>query len=99
MRWQWDNLFLMALALYGAYWHLRVWLEFRKSMTQARRWIKLFVVGALLFMAVSEVAFMAGASIMESNGLFGSAHGILIAALLGLGMSDYAQQRNRNHEH
>ena len=100
MRLEWDNLLILILALYGAYWHLRIWVEFRLSMTITRRLIKLLVVAALLFMAIAEVVFMAGMVTAVANTFFGLAHGVLVAALVGLGMSDYAEKWNRNkHDH
>jgi hypothetical protein len=99
VRIQVDNILLAILALFAAYWHLRIWFKFHACMTLARRWIKLLVVVALLFVAGSESAFVAGISIDQANNLFGTSHGLLIAALMGLGMSDYAEKRNLIHDH
>ena len=97
MRLELDNIILALLALFAAYWHVRVWWEFRKGMTKPRRWIKIFVVGALLFIAATEIAFVVGAPALWIDPLMGTSQGLLIAALMGLGMSDYAERRNHHH--
>lgn len=99
MRLELDNIILAILALFAAYWHIRIWWEFRRGMRSTRRLIKLFVVGALLFITGAEISFIVGVPLAWVDPLFGTSHGVLIAALMGLGMSDYAERRANANRH
>lgn len=87
-----DNLLVLAAAVVGLYFHLRMLIYYRHKHARQRILIKMLAAGGLLVVAINEILFLVSGHPEEvAHSFFPVSVALLTASLMALGMVDWGE--------